>query len=133
MGVRGFKLDLETHDLALDDAERLEILTDDTADERAAAIAQEIKTRLLFFRGEAFSDLREGVPYFQEILRKGVDLARVKAIIRSVIISHPEIADVPSVEIELDRATRAATVTWAARTRDGRTIRSEDFGPLVIE
>lgn len=127
MAVRGFKLDLESHDLSLDSAGRLEYVDGD------AATAQEIKTRLLFFRGEGFTDLREGVPYFQEILRKGADPARVKAIIRSVIQSVPAIADVPRIDFSLDPATRAATVTFEARTKTGRVIRSEDFGPLVIE
>lgn len=128
MGIRGFKLDTSTHDLYLDAGGRLEALEDGDA-----ATAQEIKTRLLFFKGECFADMREGVPYYQEILRKGVDLGRVKAIVRAVILSHPAIADVPRVDIDHDRAARSAVVTWEARTKTGRTIRSEDFGPLVIE
>ena len=127
MAFRGFKLDPLTHDLSLDDAGDLETVSDD------AATAQEIKTRLLFFKGEGFTDLREGVPYFQEILRKGVDLGRVKAIIRQTIQSHPAIRDVPQIDISLDRATRAASVSFVARTFTGRTIRSEDFGPIVIK
>ncbi len=125
--MRGFKLDLETHDLALDDNGALEFV------DGVAATAQEIKTRLLFFKGEGFTDLREGVPYFQEILRKGVDLGRVRAILRQVIRSVPDVVDVPRVDISLDRVTRAAVVTFEARTRAGAVIRSEDFGPLVIE
>ena len=93
--IRGFALDPLTHDLSLDDGGRLETVEGD------AATVQEIKTRLLFFRGEGFTDLREGVPYFQEILRKGVDLARVKAIIRGVVRSHPAIVDVPVVDVSL--------------------------------
>lgn len=127
MTIRGFKLDPLTHDLSLDADGRLETVDGD------AATIQEIKTRLLFFKGECFADLREGVPYFQEILKKGVDLARVKAIIRQVVQSHPAIADVPVISIELDRATRHASVSFEARTRAGRVIRSEDFGPIVIE
>lgn len=124
--IRGFALDPLTHDLSLDAAGRLETVEGD------AATIQEIKTRLLFFRGECFADLREGVPYFQEILRKGADPARVKAIVRQVVQSHPEIADVPRITLEIDRATRAASVSFEARTRAGRVLRSEDFGPLVI-
>lgn len=125
--MRGFALDPLTHDLALDDAGDLETIDGD------AAVYQEIKTRLLFFKGECFADLREGVPYFQEVLKKGADLGRVKAIIRQAIQSHPSVADVPQLDLELERATRTATVTFRARLRSGRVIRSEDFPPLVIE
>ncbi len=96
------------------------------------ATAQEIKTRLLFFKGENFADLREGIPYFQEILIKGVDENRARAIIRQAILSVPAIVDVDSITFEVDRLTRAATVNWTARTNIGTVISSEDFGPLIV-
>ena len=96
------------------------------------ATAQEIKTRLLFFKGEAFTNLLEGVPYFQEILRKGVDENRAKAIIKEAILSVPSIVDVRSITFNLDRAFRVASVSWEARTNTDTIITSEDFGPLVI-
>lgn len=123
--IRGFELDT-AHDLALDSGGRLTFVSDD------AATAQEIKTRLLFFRGESFTDAREGVPYFQEILKKGVSLPRVRAILRQVIQSHPAIVDVPRLDLTLDRGTRIATVVFEARTVRGTTIRSEDYGALEI-
>ncbi len=123
--MRGLKLDGD-HDLSLDDGGRLEVVDSDEA------TAQEIKTRLLFFRGESFMDVREGVPYYQEILKKAPDMARIRAIIRAVILSVPSVIDVPVLEIAHDRATRSATVTWEARTRTGGVVRSADFGPLVL-
>lgn len=125
--MRGFALDPLTHDLKLDAAGRLETLDGD------AATYQEIKTRLLLLRGECFADLREGVPYFQEIFAKGTTPGRVKAILRQAILTHPAIVDVPILDIEIDRMTRAASVTFEARTQAGRVIRSGDFGPIVIE
>jgi hypothetical protein len=124
--MRGFKLDPESHDLALDAGGRLEYVEGDDA------TAQEIKTRLLHFQGESFNDLREGVPWYQEILIKGTDLARVRAIIRTAILSVPAVLDVPKIEVSLDRATRALTITWEARVASGRVIRSEDYAPLVV-
>lgn len=124
--VRGFRLDPESHDLSLDAGGRLEYVEGDEA------TAQEIKTRLLFFKGENFLDLREGVPYYTEILIKGVDLGRVRALIRSVIASVPGVVDVPVIEVELDRVTRVATVRWEARNATGRIVSSADFGPLVL-
>ncbi len=127
MAVHGLKLDPESHDLSLDAGGRLEFL--DTGDD---ATAQAIKSRLLFFKGESFIDAREGVPWYTEILIKGVDLARVRAVIRQAIASVPGVVDVPRVDVVLDRTTRALTITWTARNATGRVIRSEDFPPLII-
>lgn len=124
--IRGFKLDSESHDLYLDASGDLESIVGD------AATAQEAETRFLFFQGESFTDTREGVPWFQEILAKGVDDARVRAIVRRVLLSLPTVIDVPVVEITRDPQTRHATIRWEARDRTGATIRSEDYGPLVI-
>lgn len=132
MPVRGFKLNATTWDLSLDAGGRLEILNDDSDEAADAATAQEINTRLLFPRGEAFTDLGEGVPYYEEILIKGGDPARAEAIVRQTIGSVPSIVDVPVCRLSLDRATRKASVTWEARTSRGRTIRSADFPPLKV-
>lgn len=129
MTWRGPRLDVDG-DLSLDDGGRMEWLADpEDSDE---ATAQEIDTRLTFFRGENFLDVREGVPWFQEILVKGVDEARVKAIVRQVVASHPAVIDVPTVTFELDRETRAAEIVWEARTTEGRVILSSDFRPLIV-
>ena len=116
----------DVHDLQLSGGDFIQI-------EGVQAAAQEVKTRLLFFKGEFFLDLREGVPYFQEILRKGVDLERVRSIIRQTVQSVPGIVDVPLVDIDLNRSTREATITWTARYQDGTVILSQDFGPLIID
>jgi hypothetical protein len=124
--MRGVKLDPLTHDLSLDAGGRLETIDGDDA------TAQEIRTRLLFFRSESFTDQTEGIPFYEEILVKGGDLGRVRAIIRAAIASVPAIVDVPIVEVEVDRVTRAAAITWEARTNTGRRISSADFPPLTI-
>lgn len=125
MAIRGFKLDTN-HDLSLDDGGRLEFVEDD------AATIQEIGTRLRLLRGENFLDLREGVPYFTEILIKGVDVARVRSLIRQTIASVPGVVDVPVVDVSLDRSARALIVAFEARHATGRVIRSEDFPALVL-
>lgn len=105
---------------------------DSTTVEGDVATEQEIRSRLLLFRGSYFLDLREGVPWYQEILRKGYAPARVRELLRQTIATHPAVIDVPSVVLSVDRATRAASVTFEARTIEGVTIRSEDFGPVTV-
>lgn len=133
MTVRGFKITASVSaenpvlgDLYLDGGDFATV-------DGAEATAQEIRTRLLLFRGHNFMDVREGVPWFQAVLRKGVSLARVREIVRSTILNAPAVVDVPRLDVALDRATRALSITYEARTIDGLTVRSEDYAPLLIE
>lgn len=96
------------------------------------AARQAIATRLRLFRGEWFLDQRVGVPYYQTILRKGVDLGVVRSAMRAAILSVPSVAEVSELTVTLDRATRAAQVRFVAVYQDGRLIRSEDYGPLIV-
>lgn len=96
------------------------------------ATAQEIRSRLLLFKGSNFVDLREGIPYYQEILAKGIAPARVRSLLRQAILSHPAVVDVPSLTVSIDRATRSATVTFEARTVEGTVVSSVDFGAVEV-
>jgi len=124
--MRGILLGLESHDLDLDASGRFSGVAGDPA------TRQEIKTRVLFQQGESFTDQREGTPFFQEILIKGYDIARVKAILRRAIASVPAVVDVPILEVAVDPETRRAGVNFEARTIDGGVIRSADFGTLIV-
>jgi len=121
--IRGLRLGPD-HDLT----PLIEWIDDDVD----AATVQEIKTRALLWRGENFLDLREGVPYKTEILRKAPNLARIQEIFRQVILSVPSILDVPDIRASLDHSTRELTIDWTARLRSGIEIHSSDFGPLII-
>lgn len=96
------------------------------------ATGQELRSRLLLFQGSYFMDLREGVPWYQEILRKGYVSGRVRELLRRAILTHPAVVDVPVLTLTVDRATRSAVVAFEARTVEGMTIRSEDFGPVEV-
>lgn len=97
------------------------------------ATAQEIRSRFLLFRGSYFRDLREGVPWYQDILVKGPDIPRVRELLRQTILTHPAIVDVLSLTIEQNKTARSASVVWEARTVDGQIVRSKDFGPVIVE
>ena len=120
--MRGLRLDPLTHDLVVGS------LTIDGEE----ATDQEIKTRLLFFKAESFTDRNEGVPWYQEILVKGGDLGRVRAIVRATIASVPAVVDVPVVDLTLDAETRELSIYFEARSKDGAIIRSSDYPPLVV-
>lgn len=97
------------------------------------SVAQHIRIRLLTVLGEWFLDLREGMPYYEEILVKGPNIARLRQIYRTAIGEVPGVREVPVLRLALDRATRTLTVTFQAILEDGITIDSDDFGPFIIE
>lgn len=96
-------------DLALDAAGTLVQL------DGSEAIAQQCATRLRFGLGEYFGDLRQGIPYFEEILIKGGSLPRAREIVRRALLTVPGVVDVPQVTLDFDSATRELTITWQAR------------------
>lgn len=125
MAIRGFELNTD-HDLNLDAGGRFTFVSG------TVATGQEVDTRLRFFRGESFTDSREGMPYFQEIFKKGTPPERVIDLIRQTIKSVPAVIDVPVCTIATDPATRKAVVVWEARENSGLIIKSEDFPPLIL-
>lgn len=97
------------------------------------AAAQGIKCRLLMFKGEFFLDQSLGIPYFEEILKKGVNLVRIRDIVRTAIASEPGIVEVVDVRLELDGATREATISWEVLHDSGAVINSDQYLQLFIE
>lgn len=89
--------------------------------EGAAAAAQSIGRRLLFFRGEWFVDLGFGVPYFEEMFDVKYDPARARAAFREAIEDAPLTDEMLSLSLNLD-AARALRVAWQVRTTAGSTI-----------
>ena len=93
------------------------------------AIAQKVKIRLWFFRGEWYLDQREGIPYWSRVLVKNPDLQALEAMFRRAILSTPGVAIVERLTLELDRATREASLDFTARTDSGASI---TFGPFLV-
>ncbi|GAB5541384.1 MAG: hypothetical protein SangKO_075760 [Sandaracinaceae bacterium] len=83
------------------------------------ATVQEIETRLRWWRGEWSFDRSQGVPYLGEILRKGVDLATVRALLEREILRVPAVRRVDSAELEVDPRTRRLSGRLTIRVNDG--------------
>lgn len=97
------------------------------------AIAQHVKIRLLFFKGEWELNLDEGVPYWTDILVVGPDLRAVDSILRQVVLRTPGITSITSFSTDFDRSARVLSVTFEAITTDGLVLSSADFGPFIVE
>lgn len=99
------KLDPLTHDIALSKANDLVLI------DGAERIRQQIKVTLLTFFGEWFLDTTFGVPYFEVILIKNPRRAEIENVLRQKVRDVPGVSAVPSVEIEIDAATRQGRIT----------------------
>lgn len=95
----------------------------------ADAVAQRVRSRLQFFRGEWFLDTRQGVPYFEDILVKNPRRELVVSLLREAILETPGVASITTFSLSIDNATRSASVTFKALTTDGDTV---DVGPVLI-
>jgi len=85
------------------------------------AVAQRLAIRMGFWRGDWFLDLREGVPYLQNVFIRNPDLALVESFFRRIIRETPGVSRILSYTHNLHKPTR----TYSARARvsaGGRAI-----------
>lgn len=94
----------------------------------AQAAAQRLRVRLGFFRGEWFRDTRLGVPYFQAILGKRVNLVLIRSIFRQVILDVPGIVALDRLTETFDRPSRTLRPVFTARYEDGTAITEQVLG-----
>lgn len=57
--------------------------------EEGAETLQHVRTKLQFYLGEWFLDLKSGIPYFQQIFTKPTNLANIESIFKSNILNTP--------------------------------------------
>jgi hypothetical protein len=103
---------------------RLNLITDE------AAIEQQVRIRCLFFFEEWFLDLRQGIPYFRDVYVKNPNLDLVRSLFRTAILGTPRISTVPTIVLELDKSTRALTISFTATMDTGELL---VFSPFIVE
>lgn len=85
---------------------------------------QRIRVTLDFFLGEWFLDVREGMPYFRDVLVMRPNSDTVRSVFRAGIMRTPGIVAVPTLTVDLDTSKRIATVVFEAQYADGTLIPS---------
>jgi hypothetical protein len=98
----------------------------------AEAVAQRLRIRLQFFKGEWFADTRVGIPYYSDILLKNPSKRLVLSIMSEVILGTPGIARLVSLDYTLSRPTRELSLVFVAETTEGFILDSQDFGPFIV-
>lgn len=107
------KLDPVTHDLAVEAGGFANVSGEEE-------IRQHLRLRLHIFKGEVVYATDVGVPYIQEVMRRGTPPERLSAIFREAILGTPGITQITEgPELELDPATRLLTLTFSAETDAG--------------
>lgn len=114
------------HDLRLDDVTL--VLTSGQAE----SVAQHLRIRMQFFLGEWFLNLREGVPFYRDILVKNPSTQTVRAIFRRVVLSTPGVEALTAFDLRLDKAARSLDLAFSARLSGGEILAAE-FGDFVIK
>lgn len=82
-------------------------------------IAQTVKTRLRLFLGEYFRDIRDGTPWYEQILGKFTSLDTAEAALRNRIANTPGVIRLTSFSTDFDINTRAYSVSAGILTQYG--------------
>ena len=93
-------LDAASHDLVLDAAGSLALVTD------AEAVGQHAKQRLMTYRGEWFLDTSAGLPWVQSILVRPFDAAVAASYVKSETLGTTGVDSILAYDATVDADTR---------------------------
>ncbi len=114
-------------DIKIDSSNDLDITTGDLQIVTAGdAVSQHLRIRLRFIRGEWFLDLRIGIPYFEEVLVKAINLMSVRGIFAEVIRDTPGVISLGDLTVDLDRSSRVLGLPFSALLDGEDTPRTFD-------
>lgn len=87
-------------------------------------LVQRLKIRLQFFLGELYFDTTQGIPYYQDILKKGTTYDEVSAAIKLQIAKTKNIRKITDFRIFADEENkRGIKITFTAQS---------DFGEITL-
>lgn len=114
--MKNFYVDPNTYDLVL---ENNNIKITSTV---ASWLSAKIEARLKTFYGEWFANQSVGVPYFEEILKKQVDLDHVQVLLGDVIKETNGVDELVSFEINYSPGTRVYAYSFVVMADSGETV-----------
>lgn len=118
-------------DLALDNFGELDLSTGGLRIVSGAdAVAQHLKLRLRFVRGEWFLDQRVGIPYRTQIWVKNINLTAIQTVWRRAIESVPGVQSLERIDQSFNNATRELSVSFSCLF-EGEDI-ARDFTEVFI-
>lgn len=87
---------------------------------------------LKFVKGEWFLNVEEGVPYFTHVLVHNPNLRAVRSLLKQALLATPGAVSVRSLDLQIDRPTRALAVAFALAFDDGTLLNSADYPPFIL-
>lgn len=90
-----------------------------TTDDINQAVAQRLNIKLRTFKGEWFSDLEYGIPYFQSILGTKNSKEAVDLIYKQAILEDKDVVQLVSFESQFDNVQRIYSVVFQVKTTGG--------------
>lgn len=82
-------------------------------------VVQTIKTRLALFYGEYFRNIKDGTPWYEQILGKFANLDTAEAALRARIARTPKVVRLLDFNTDFDIDTRKYTVSTNVLTEYG--------------
>ena len=92
------------------------------------AVRQHLVSNLRAFRSEWFLNLDQGVPYFQEVLRKNPNPIVIDAIFKEAIINTVGVKELTSFDLTFDTESRKMFLDFSVDTIEGEL----NFENLVV-
>ena len=83
------------------------------------SIRQNLQSRISFFLGEWFLDVDDGLPYYQEVLKKNPDPVVLDGVFKFVILATPGVLGLDEFDMSLDTSAREFKLSFKARCTDG--------------
>lgn len=106
------RLDPETHEITFGQG-----LANYAADQ--AAVAQNVKTRLVLQLAEWYLDDNAGVPYLGEICTKPANLPLVESLIKECILGTYGVKEISAFDMLYDAATRQVSISATVKNAFG--------------
>lgn len=115
--MKNLFVDPVTYDLALDSTNNLR-LTENTTEWLSAKLEAKLKT----FLGEWFANQNIGIPYYQDILKKQIDLNNVEVIFSEAVKNTAGVKELLEFSVDYDGSTRLYKYTFKVLAETGNIV-----------
>jgi hypothetical protein len=96
-------------------------------------IRQNIAARFKFFLGEWFLDLREGIPYYRDVLVKNPDISVVTSIFRQVLKDTPGVLEIRKFILRFNAVAREITLEFNCLVDGGEVVVTPEDTAFIIK